>query len=454
MSDLGGKLMNIVRTAGIVLLFLHAQISMEAQISIVNVPCVVPLSSHRIARGIGRSPYPWYVLPRYMFNYVTNGRFSCGNHEKNNDTLLLPQGSFTVSPLVGRAGAGAKIVFLGDFMVSSSGQPPELAPNIASLIKSANIIVVNIESPVTDGPVKPGRCGTSLKFEMHIDYVRSLYEANPQATWVLSVANNHAFDTSDATPHDITGLQKTIDVLHTYLPNVQVIGAGVHPAKSVLALQVADGPRIGIIAWTQVMNCHARHKDKPLVYGEDITPELIQSIKKEGGFDFLIGFPHGGEEQRCQPLLADTIKWKSLTGPLLFDVVVATGPHVIQPAHTHNGRPILYSIGNIFSPRGMSQTKVGCIPEIQLRVSTESSSQCSYKVHFLQQKEQKISLFELTDTGVWYPDIVARLRKTWPTLFTDPRVKVSSPVLKAGLTAVALGLTAYISYRVLQTYKK
>lgn len=239
--------------------------------------------------------------------------------------------------------------------------------------------------------------------------------------------------------YDISGINNTIRLIKQHIPHAHVIGAQLDQTQSILSLQVKDGYKIGIIGWTEVMNNDKKNNKKPIVRGEDINPALLESIKKKAGYNLLIGFPHGNEEQSYEPLKETRDRWMAITGPTMFDVIVGTGPHVVQPAEKRNGRLIFHSIGNFFSPKGRSQTKVGCVPELVIKTDLQHRMQALYSVHFLQQHEDTVSLFTLNDAGILYPEIADRLRNIW-----DPSIHAvnTSSHLKRICLVVGLSLSA------------
>ncbi len=369
-------------------------------------------SSSRKPRGLWYSPYSAPALSRYLLNFFTNGYFSYKNPDRSSMQVLPQEGTVALNDKKYTPSA-TKIIFLGDIMVSASGNPPILDDSVKRLLQSADIIVANVESPLVEsqgGIIK--RCGSSLQFKMDATYLQVIYDYNKHAQWVMSIANNHACDTSDKGAQDVSGLIATAALIKKYMPNATVIGAHVGSAQSVVAVQLQNGVKIGCVAWTDLMNNDALHVNKPVVRGEDIRPQHIQSLKNDAGFDLLIGFAHGNEEQSYEPLKATRDRWRAVTSPAMFDVIVGTGPHVAHAGERHNERLVLHSIGNFCSPKGSSQTKVGLIPELTVHADTQGIK-IAHKTHFMQQTE-KLSLFSLDKAEAAYPEIAHRLKSLWP----------------------------------------
>lgn len=376
----------------------------------------IPLSPNRCAQGIGKSPYSPYASGRYALNFISNGYFSYKNPDTPMMHLLGQSGAITIDHAKNLQ-SSIKILFLGDFMTSKTGIFPLVNTSLIELLKSADIIIVNVESPVVVSNKTCKRGCLSLRFQMDINYLKNLCNYNRQAQWIINVANNHTFDTSDKDSNDISGLLTTIEVIKKDLPGTKIIGTSVNQnAQSLLVLEYAPGFKIGIIGWTDLMNNDHMHYKKPIVRGQDLNSALIKALKQQAGLDLFIGFAHGNEEQSYEPLQATRNHWKSMTGSELFDIIVGTGPHVVQPAETINNRLLFHSIGDFFSPSGRSQTKVGCIVELTVEPREQSAVNMHYNMHVLQQNQKCITLFALDDITAWYPEIIERFKTIWPSL--------------------------------------
>lgn len=375
----------------------------------------------RKPKGIGVSPYPFRSLIRYIANAIFNGRFSYINPDRSKMKLLSKEGHIkkggTSEPT-----SSLKVVFLGDIMVSRSGKPPKLNKDLKNVLQTADIIVANVESPVVNSE-KVIKRGRSLNFEMPNSYLSRIYSCNREAKWVFSIANNHACDTSRKNKRDVSGVKTTITSIRTAIPEAEIIGAEIDEAKSVLSLQVEDGPKIGFVGWTEVMNHDKEHYKKKIIRETDITDTVAADIKES--HDMLFGFAHGNEEQSYYPLKKTRDRWRRLIDKKKFDVIVGHGPHVLQPSEKVGKKGLLFnSIGNFCSPVGKSQTKIGCVPEITIHHKNGQISSSDFKIHILQQKGEAITVIkDLNAKSQNYPRIIRRLKKIWRTLFTDkPRV--------------------------------
>ena len=370
---------------------------------------------YRKPKGIGISPYSFLSLIRYIVNALFNGYFSYINPDHNKMKLLSKEGRI-IKRHLSEPTSSLKIVFLGDIMVSRSGRLPQLSSGLKKVLEDADIIVANVESPVVNSD-KVIKRGCSLNFEMPNAFLSSIYLCNRAAKWVFSIANNHACDTSRKNEQDISGVETTIDSIRAAIPDAEIVGAEIGLAKSVLSLQVEEGPKIGFVGWTEVMNHDKQHHKKKIIRETDITDAVATDIKDS--HDMLFGFAHGNEEQSYYPLKETRDRWCSLLDKTKFDVIVGHGPHVLHPAEQVGEEGLLFhSIGNFCSPVGKSQTKIGCVPEIMIHYQKDKISSTDYKIHLLQQQDESLSVIEdLNAKSQIYPGIIHRLKNIWKTLF-------------------------------------
>jgi poly-gamma-glutamate capsule biosynthesis protein CapA/YwtB (metallophosphatase superfamily) len=248
-------------------------------------------------------------------------------------------------------------------------------------------------------------------------FLSNIYLCNRAAKWVFSIANNHACDTSRKSEQDVSGVEITIDSIRSAIPDAEIVGAEIGLAKSVLSFQVEEGPKIGLVGWTEVMNHDKQHHKKKIIRETDITDAVATQIRDS--HDMLFGFAHGNEEQSYHPLKETRDRWCSLIDKKKFDVIVGHGPHVLHPGERVGEEGLLFhSIGNFCSPVGKSQTKIGCVPEVTIHHQKDKISFTAYKIHLLQQQGESLSLIEdLNAKSQVYPGIIHRLKNIWKTLF-------------------------------------
>lgn len=273
----------------------------------------------RKAEGILVSPYSISETLRFIFNDVTGGIWSFDKPTKMN--TLYNHDVITYNDKNDKS--KVKIIFLGDIMLSFTGIFPLIDYSLKKLLSTADIIIANIESPVVSSSHIIKR-GFLPSFSMNVDYLTDLYKCNKKALWILSVANNHACD--NCIDQKDTSITNTAVNLKKLFKNSIIIGADIDEINTVATIEIPKGPKIGVIAWTDVMNYNNTHYKQRIVRGSDITLENIKDVSKS--FDFLIGFPHGNIEQHYNPDPKTRLNWLNLLNG--FDLIVGHGPHVVH----------------------------------------------------------------------------------------------------------------------------
>jgi poly-gamma-glutamate capsule biosynthesis protein CapA/YwtB (metallophosphatase superfamily) len=213
--------------------------------------------------------------------------------------------------------APLRLLFAGDLMlgrrvgerIKAGGDP---LANIRELVSVADYAVGNLEcviaEPHTHDPLKgqvlcaPPEAAGLLK--------KAGFDA-------LSVANNHAMDLGAA------GAEESRRRLQE---------AGIRPVDSTPMRVTVGQTELGFVAWDDTREA-------------DATP-LLDSIRKlRNEVDALIVLPHWGREHERQP----TERQRELAAAMLragADVIVGSGPHVVQRLERHAAGGLAYSLGN------------------------------------------------------------------------------------------------------------
>ncbi len=215
-----------------------------------------------------------------------------------------------------------------------------LFENITHEFESADYVVANMEFPVA-----PPYTGKAFVFNCP-PYVLDTFKKNNIT--IVSIANNHILD------QGYEGLVSTIKILES--KNIQYTGVNKTDNDSLPGVIVGNDIKVGIIAYTGVLNHELSHKYKKLIrinnfYETEKVLHDIQEIKSK--CDFLVMVAHVGNEYSTQPSLKDKklIKKYCEAG---VDCVIGHHPHVIQPVEqfkTGDGRvcTVFYSVGNFIA---------------------------------------------------------------------------------------------------------
>ena len=170
---------------------------------------------------------------------------------------------------------------------------------------------------------------------------------------VLTTANNHCLD------RGIEGLRRTIQVIR----KAGLMQTGTFLSKDDIEPLIIEvnGIKIGMVAFSggfNTMNYGLPKSDLysiSYLYDTNYVKNMIDSCKNAGA-DYIIAFPHCGDERVTTPparvvdLFHDLVSWG-------VDAVIASHPHVVQPIDwievERDGKtvkaPIVYSLGNFIS---------------------------------------------------------------------------------------------------------
>lgn len=237
------------------------------------------------------------------------------------------------------------------------------------VLTSTDITVINLESAFGSNKQKYGK-NISL-----VSNTRALKEAipvlNQDNNLVISLANNHALD---AGPEKF---KETIDIINemasTNGSKPTIIGVcngckivdgdkecvDMETTKYTYSKLNINGVKVGIISFSQWFPVFVhekmikqRNKDVNylpcVMYGptgihHDFLKNSIAKIRKQ--VDILISYVHFREEYHLEPSNTQIKICETLTD-LGVDMVVGSGPHVVQDFMEINGKPCFPSLGN------------------------------------------------------------------------------------------------------------
>ena len=180
---------------------------------------------------------------------------------------------------------------------------------------------------------------------------------------VVSTANNHAWDYGKG------ALFETLDNLAR--AGVKKAGTGRTLAEAYEpALIEAHGHRIAVLAVTQIWNDGPieQHEGRKYVAWARLARLKTALAAARKSADFVVLSYHGGVEYIDAPIDATR---RFIDGALktgLVDVVIGHHPHVPQGVGFREGRPVLYSLGNlVFAGHDWAPwTLVGFVARLEL----------------------------------------------------------------------------------------
>lgn len=254
------------------------------------------------------------------------------------------------------------LVLTGDAMLN--GIPPSRKPfaPIASILRGADLTLVNLEIPLTNQgqrtPRKtPAELARRTQFILRADpgHAPHLREVGID---LVSLGNNHAMDYGPA------GLRQMLSLLDRQ--GIGYAGAGENwkAARRVAVKTLPNGTRVGLISALAFMSRGALRKNWPaegskpglsvLAYDGVVNERAKKDLKNWIGTarrecDVLIVALHWGIEKQTVPTPYQVSLGRAAIDSGA-DIVWGHHPHVLQGAESYRGRPIFYSLGNLVSP--------------------------------------------------------------------------------------------------------
>ena len=223
-----------------------------------------------------------------------------------------------------------------------------IVKRLAPALKPTDVAVFNLESPIaterheakTAPPVQNGPPAMAEAF-------------HAAGFDVVNLANNHMFDQMRE------GVVETVDAVEA--AGLKPFGAGESQdvAKKPLMVE-AGGARIAFLGWTFALNRNLldKKKDQPWVmkWSAEWAKKAVAAAREEA--DLVVVSMHWGSEFGLSVLEHQKKAARLLCGAGA-DLVVGSGPHVLQPVKKvkdpASGRSCLvaYSLGNVVSNQGL-----------------------------------------------------------------------------------------------------
>lgn len=228
-----------------------------------------------------------------------------------------------------------RILFAGDFCSRPSASCISVSDDFKNMVRSCDLRVVNFEVPLKpEGSYSPQK-------------VERLYQSDDVPQFLcdvgfnlFSIANNHIFDWG------APGFIKT----KTALGNACFGAGNYNEAYRVKEVEL-DGLKIGFLAltyaaYTGVFDDVVNHDGYGCAYINDLkVNHVILEAKKT--VDYLFVLAHDGIEYCDVPMPETIARYRDFID-YGADGVIGTHPHCPQGWEVYKGRPIFYSLGNLF----------------------------------------------------------------------------------------------------------
>jgi poly-gamma-glutamate capsule biosynthesis protein CapA/YwtB (metallophosphatase superfamily) len=242
---------------------------------------------------------------------------------------------------VGAAGARPyTVLWLGDSLLGDAAEPALRANGYRwafahfPSLDEADLTVVNAEGPISprDDPYFP---------DQRWSYTSRRAAATALARVgvdIASLANNHAFDRGPE------GLLDTIEALRGV--GIAPTGAGTLAELAQPHTVMTPHGRLAIVAFAEEGDTTPA-ANEAMPGTRTLRRDLVQRAYQEaraGGADHIVAFVHWGDNYT--EILPTQREWATLFDEVGYDLVVGTGPHVVQPIERIGDTLIAYSIGN------------------------------------------------------------------------------------------------------------
>lgn len=239
---------------------------------------------------------------------------------------------------------------------------PAVLQSIAPIVSKADVAYANLEIPWTDAKTPTVR-KSAAEVKAKTQFI---LKADPRHAPLVaktgfdavSLGNNHAMD------YRTNGITQMLGLLKDQ--GIERSGAGKDwaDARQTAVVKVGD-LKIGFVSFLafsapgSMKKCTPATGKTPGVATLTITdvPEkkaramlagIVRKAKAE--CDFVVLCLHWGVERQPQPA-AYQVRLGRMLIDAGADMVLGAHPHVLEPGELYRGKPIVYSLGNLISPR-------------------------------------------------------------------------------------------------------
>ena len=259
----------------------------------------------------------------------------------------------TATPIASKRAMPSKPItlgFVGDVMLGRGvstmfpfRSPDSFWGDALPLLRSANAVIANLESPITEATSQWRRTWKAFRFRAHPSAIDTLRAGNIRC---VNLANNHALDYEDR------GLIETLERLDA--GGIAHAGAGRNLADAIRpALVEVDGGRVGVIGVTDTMPEFAAGRCRPgtnvlRIDDRNATLGLLGLLIRElrlSGADTIVLSVHWGPNLRTRPPTRFR-RFARAAVELGVDIVHGHSAHLIQGVERWGDGLILYDTGD------------------------------------------------------------------------------------------------------------
>ena len=212
------------------------------------------------------------------------------------------------------------------------------------LFKAADFVAGNLETPVTDFAPYRGEIITHegpFFCNAPVEYMEALKYCGFD---MLTTANNHTLDAGAEGMYDTIVNMDKFGFIHT--------GTFYEKCDKFVIVDIC-GFKVGFTAFGTAYNMMQNNLTKEgritllNTYTTNRATKVLEEMKAKGA-EYTIAFPHWGKEYTdiLSPKQLDRAEEMTEMG---YDLVVGAHSHVVQRFEEVNGKPVLYSLGNLIS---------------------------------------------------------------------------------------------------------
>lgn len=261
------------------------------------------------------------------------------------------------------------IIFTGDILldrgvrrqIETSGVESLFAPDVDSLFRQADVVVGNLECPVTHvkAPVQKLYC-----FRGEPQWLDAL---KAHGFTHLNMANNHTVDQGRR------GLRDTWQ--NVSRAGMVAVGAGENMAEASRPVLLASAPReVWLVASLRMsLENFPFLKDRPCVsqLPFDSLVTQVQRLRAEKPRAVIVVSLHWGAEHTLKPMPQQRQQARRLVDAGA-DLLVCHHTHTLQSIEEYKGKQIYYSIGNFIFDPSQPVNRQACV--VRLNVTADDLS--------------------------------------------------------------------------------
>lgn len=269
------------------------------------------------------------------------------------------------------------LVVIGDLMMHTRQMSYDgscFLEYISDSFEKADFTIANMEFTLSGEPYS-GYPSFSAPDQYALDFADAGID-------VFLTANNHILDRGDS------GLVRTISVLDSISSAFGTRYTGIAADEesdmehNPLMLE-KNGIKIALVNFTYGTNSYAplpwpqvRRRNKSRI-SEDIK------AAKQKGADFVIAFPHWGDDDYAQKHDATQQQWAEWLVSEGVDLIIGGHPHVVQDAGKIGKVPVYYSLGNAVSNMTVDNSRLGLSLGVELTKGSDGARKVTVKPRWL-----------------------------------------------------------------------